>query len=76
MDCGTKRDSSTVPKQYHCGSLLVRWQGYFGTDTVLKFLLGIQAENYLIYIIISAMRSCWSGGMNTFFWLRRIVNFA
>jgi len=40
MDCGTKRDWSTVPKQYRCGSRLVPWQDYFGTDTVLEFLLG------------------------------------
>ena len=39
MDCGTKRD--TVPKQYRCGSRLVPWQDYFGTDTVLEFLLGL-----------------------------------
>jgi len=41
MDCGTKRDWSTVPKQYRCGSRLVPWQDYFGTDTVLEFLLGV-----------------------------------
>jgi len=40
MDCRTKRDSSSVPKQYHCCSHLVRWQDYFGTDAVLEFLLG------------------------------------
>ena len=40
MDCGTKMDWSTVPKQYRCGSRLVPWQDYFGTDTVLEFLLG------------------------------------
>jgi len=41
MDCGTKRDWSAVPKQYHCGSRLVPWQDYFGADTVLEFLLGL-----------------------------------
>ena len=41
IDCRTKRDWSNVPKQYHCGSRVVPWQDYFGTDTVLEFFLGI-----------------------------------
>jgi len=52
MDCGTKRDWSTVPKQYRCGSRLVPWQDYFGTDTVLEFLLGIPSSERVWYPII------------------------
>jgi len=47
MDCGTKKDWSTVPKQYRCGSRLVPWQDYFGTDTVLEFLLGYSVKTNL-----------------------------
>jgi len=52
MDCGTKRDWSTVPKQYRCGSRLVPWQDYFGTDTVLEFLLGDRRADLVIYAVI------------------------
>jgi len=52
MDCGTKGDSSAVPKQYHCGSLLVRRQDYFGTDTVLEFLQGIFEKIFLEYVSV------------------------
>jgi len=58
MDCGTKRDWRTVPKQYRCGSRLVPWQDYFGTDTVLEFLLGLlhmqQAYFNTQYNVVSA----------------------
>jgi len=55
MDCGTKRDWSSVPKQYHCGSLLTRWQDYFGTDTVLEFLLGFLLK-YLIRPLVKLVQ--------------------
>jgi len=60
MDCGTKRDWSTVPKQYRCGSRLVPWQDYFGTDTVLEFLLGffLSGGNPSFDLIISVGALC------------------